>query len=268
MELSIIVTSYKNPGLLRECLKSIEKTYDGDYEIIVADSETEDETEMMMQEFFPHIHFVSSVENIGFGELVRKGYVATKGEYVLILNSDMIMRKGAIEKLLLFLKSRPDVGLVGPKLLGFNGKWQRSCFRFYKPLTIIYRRTILGKLPSGRKHIDEFTMADFDGKSVREVDWIQGSAMMARRSSIEKVGLMDPRFRMYFEDVDWCRRFWENGLKVVYFPQSEMYHYHGRGSAGRSIILTLILNRLAWQHIFSAVKYFIKYSGKALPGNK
>jgi GT2 family glycosyltransferase len=70
---------------------------------------------------------------------------------------------------------------------------------------------------------------------------------------------------MYFEDVDWCRRFWENQYKVVYFPHSQMYHYHGRGSAGRSIIGSLLSNRLTWWHIKSAIKFFWKYRGKSLP---
>lgn len=74
---------------------------------------------------------------------------------------------------------------------------------------------------------------------------------------------MDPCFKMYFEDVDWCRRFWEAGYKVVYNPESEMYHYHGRGSAGAGVLKTLISKKLAWVHIASAIKYFWKYFGKS-----
>jgi GT2 family glycosyltransferase len=92
-----------------------------------------------------------------------------------------------------------------------------------------------------------------------------GSAMMTSRKAVEKVGLMDDNFYMYFEDVDWCRRFWENGYKVVYYPLARMFHYHGKGSASQSALKAVFLNRLTREHIKSAVKYFWKYFGKPNP---
>lgn len=265
MELSIIITSYKNPELLRVCIDSIKRNYTGqDFEIIIADSETEERTELMMREDYPEIRFISSKENIGFQALVKKAYEMVRGEYVLILNGDIIIKKDSIEKLLDYVKNHPEVGIAGPRLLNFNETLQYSCFRYYKPITVVYRRTFLGRLGFAKKHLDNFLMKDFDHKSIKEVDWLMGSALMTSKKAIDKVGLMDSRFKMYFEDVDWCRRFWENGLKVVYFSDSQVYHYHGKGSAGKNLIKTLILNRLAWIHIVSAIKYFIKYAGKPL----
>jgi len=268
MELSIIITSYKQPEMLKILLDSIKKHLTlpkDEYEIIVADSMTEEDTEMMMREDYPETIFVGSSENIGFGGTVKNGYEKSHGEYILIMNGDVIVKEGAIEMLLDYIRKHPSVGIVGPKLLSFNESVQPSCFRFYTLSTIIYRRTFLGKLRIGNAQVDRFMMKDFDHKSTREVDWVQGSAMMTRRSSVEKIGLMDPRFKMYFEDVDWCRRFWENGLRVVYFPAADMYHYHGRGSAGKGVIKTLLSKKLAWIHIASALKYFWKYFGKPIP---
>lgn len=265
MELSIIITSYKNPELLRVCVDSITKNYTGkDFEIIAADSETEEKMELMMREDYPEIRFISFKENVGFQALVKKAYESAQGEYVLILNGDIVIKEEAIEKLLEYIRNNSDVGIVGPQLLNFNETLQYSCFRYYKPITILYRRTFLGKMWFAKKHLDNFLMKDFDHQSEKEVDWLMGSALMTRKSSIEKVGLMDSRFRMYFEDVDWCRRFWENGLKVVYLPSSQVYHYHGKGSAGKNLLKTLILNKLAWIHIISAIKYFAKYWGKPI----
>ena len=266
MELSIIITSYKNPELLKVCLDSIKKNCSiKECEIIVADSETQEKTEIMMREDYPEITFIPSPKNIGFGATMRRGYQASRGEYVLILNSDIIVKAGSVEKLLDYLKNNPAVGVVGPKLLNFNESLQYSCFRFYTPLTIVYRRTFIGKLAFAKKQIDTFLMKEFDHNTPKEVDWVMGSAMLVRRKNIEKVGLIDERFKMYFEDTDWCRRFWENGFKVVYSPDSQMYHYHGKGSADKNAIISLFTNRLAWIHITSAVKYFIKYAGKKVP---
>lgn len=266
MELSIIITSYKNPELLKVCINSIKKNLTpNDYEIIEIDCASEEETQLMMREDFSDIKFFPFQENAGYQALVKKGYDMSKGKYILILNGDVVVKKGSIEKLLEYIKNNDTAGLVGPQLLGFNDELQYSCFRFYTLMTIIYRRTFLGRLKFAQKKLDQFLMKDFDHKSEKEVDWLMGSALMTTRSAIEKVGLMDPRFKMYFEDVDWCRRFWEAGYKVMYYPHSQMYHYHGKGSAGKSIIKTLIFNRLVWLHIGSAIKYFIKYWGKDLP---
>lgn len=268
MELSIIITSYKNPELLKLCLRSIEKNYTGsDYELIVSDGETEEATETMMREDFPKVIFISAQKNIGFGGLVRYGFEKSSGKYILILNSDILIKKNSIEILLDYIKNNPKVGVVGPQLLGFDEKLQPSCFHFYTPLTIIYRRTFLGKFNFAKKHLANFLMQDFDHKNIANVDWLMGSALMTSRLAIKKVGLMDPQFKMYFEDTDWCRQFWEKNYRVVYNPTAQIYHYHGKGSAGKSIWKTLISNRLAWIHIASAIKYFKKYAGKPLPKN-
>jgi N-acetylglucosaminyl-diphospho-decaprenol L-rhamnosyltransferase len=266
MELSIIITKYKNPEMLRVCIDSIIKNVTlSDWELIVADSETEEDTALMMKEDYPEIIYLPSKENIGFEGTVRKGYAKCKGKYLLILNHDIIIKKGSIEKMLGYMKNNLSVGICGPKLFNFNETLQLSCFRFYTPLTILYRRTFLGRFRFAKKHLDRFLMKDFNHENIKEVDWLMGSALMTTGAAIEKVGLMDSRFKLYFEDVDWCRRFWENGLKVIYFPEARMYHYHGRGSASKNVFKALAFNKLAWIHIASAIKYFIKYWGKPVP---
>lgn len=266
MELSIIITSYKNPELLKVCIDSIRKNCTlEDKEIIVSDSATEEDTELMMREDYPEVKFLPSAENIGFSGTVNKGLGVAKGRYLLILNGDIVVKKHSIEKLLAYIKNNPKTGIVGPQLLNFNETYQPSTFRFYTPLTIIYRRTFLGKFPFAKKQLDNFLMKDFDHQSTREVDWIMGSSLMTSREAVEKIGPMDDRFKLYFEDTDWCRRFWENGYKVIYMPEAQMYHYHGRGSAGKSVLRSLMSNRLTWIHIGSALRYFSKYRGKPLP---
>lgn len=266
MELSIIITHFRNPDLLKVCIDSVKKNAGlENYEIIVSDSATEENTEMMMREDYPNIKYLPSKENLGFSRLVNRGLREAKGKYILILNGDIIAKENSIGNLLEFIKNHPENGIVGPQLLNFNETLQPSTFKFYTPLTILYRRTFLGKMPFAKKHLNEFTMKSFDHQSVREVDWIMGSSLMTSRDAIDKIGLMDERYRMYFEDTDWCRQFWEKGLKVVYYPEAKMYHYHGKGSAGKSVLQSLLFNKLSWLHIISAMKFFIKYRGKPLP---
>jgi GT2 family glycosyltransferase len=269
IDVSIAINSYKNPELLRLCIESIKRNVQNvSFEVIVVDGETEESTAMMMREDFPDVRFFSFRENVGFRRLVGKGLEMSHGSYVLLLNSDIVVTPGSVEGLYEFLKSRPDVGMVGPKLLGFNELFQESCFRFYKPMTILYRRTFLSRFEFAKKHINWFLMKEYDHLHPQEVDWLMGSAMMVSVDAVNKVGYMDQRFFMYMEDVDWCRRFWENGFKVMYYPYVHMYHYHGKGSARGGFLRSLFFNKLLWYHIASALKYFAKYRGKKLPIHK
>jgi N-acetylglucosaminyl-diphospho-decaprenol L-rhamnosyltransferase len=266
MDLSIVINSYKNPELLKLCVDSVRKNVNiRDCEIIVADSATNEDTEITMREDYPEIKFFPFKKNVGFQTLVKKGIQESVGKYVLLLNGDILVTKESVEKLLNYMKENAQVGIAGPQLLNFNGTLQYSCFRYYKPVTILYRRTFLKKLGFSQKHLDWFLMRDYNHKGPKEVDWLMGSALMVSRDAVNKVGLMDPRFFMYMEDVDWCRRFWENGYKVIYFPDSRMHHYHGKGSAKGGLLRSLFFNKLTWIHIVSAIKYFLKYRGKALP---
>ena len=269
MFLSVIVNHYRTPEILKICLRSIKenlKNADFSWEIIVTDGATIEKTSEMMEDHFSDVIFVPFEKNVGFGKLVNAAIERSKGEYLFIINADIIIEEEkAIEKILEYIKKNKDVGMVGPKLLNVNNTVQQSCFRFYTPLTVICRRTSLGRTFIGKKVLNNFLMKDiFDKNNVTEpipVDWLMGSAMMVRRSDLKKVGVFDENFFMYFEDVDWARRFWENGLKVVYFPNSVMYHYHFQSSKKRSLFDSL-LSKYARIHIKSALKYFAKYKFK------
>lgn len=262
MLLTVAINSFKNPEMLKLCLQSVRKALvfvQGDVEILVADGETQEDTKMMMCEEFPEVRFFPEAKNIGFGGLVNRCLQEAKGEYIFLLNYDISLGEKTIQDLLHFLQSHPDIGIIGPELRNFDGTAQISAFRFYRPMTIVYRRTPFGCTRWGKKHLAWFVYKDKDLKEIQEADWIMGSALMISREAYEKVGGMDRRFFMYMEDVDWCRRFWEKGYKVVYYPKTYAYHYHGKVSARGGFLASLLLNKFTWIHISSALKYFWKY---------
>ena len=269
IKLSVIVNHYRTPEILKMCLKSVkENLFDAgfDWEIIVTDSATIEKTEEMIDENFSEVTFITSKENIGFGKSINIAIEKAQGEYFFIVNADILIeQEKAIEKMIEYIEENKEVGMVGPKLLNVNNTIQQSCFRFYTPLTVVCRRTSIGRTFFGRKIINNFLMKDvFESGEIKKpitVDWLMGSAMMVRKSDLEKVGAFDENFFMYFEDVDWARRFWENSLKVVYFPQATMYHYHFQSSKKKSLFDSL-LSKYARIHIKSALKYFIKYKFK------
>lgn len=259
--LSIIIVNHKNPPLLRLCLKSLLRTVspDIDYEIIVVDSQTSTETQnVVTEEFAPafkRIKLLPYRENTGYTHGVNEGIRHSSGDHFLILNPDIVVLEGSVESLVRYLSENPSIGLVGPQLLNFDGSRQDSCFRFVTPLTILYRRV----LPFSSRLVDRFLMHDVDLTKPTETDWLMGSALMTSRAAVERVGLMDERLFHYFNDVDWPKRFWENGYTVVYYPQARMYHYHQRQSKGPFGIFDALFTQGTRWHIRDALVYFAKY---------
>ena len=260
--LSILIINFKNPTLLRLCLKSLHNTLDSNFrrEILVVDISSSIETRNVISEFSA-TKLLCFKDNIGYTRGVNEGINASNGEVVLIINPDIIPTRGAIEKMTDYIMSDEEIGLLGPKLLNFDGSVQNSFFRFFGPLTIIYRRTFLGSLPWAKKEINRFLMTDKNKTDKFEVDWLMGSALMSTKKAIKTSGLMDKNLFLYLSEVDWAKRFWENGYKIVYFPEAKMYHYHRRGSRGRYDALDIIKKETRW-HIMDAFRYFRKHGIK------
>jgi hypothetical protein len=253
MVLSIIILNYKTKNLVKYCLKRIVGL---DCEIIVVDNASFDGVDRMIRENFPKVRFIQAEKNRGYAAGNNLGIKEAKGKYILILNPDVVVLDGTIEKMYEFMELHPRVGLVGPKLTSPNGDLQETCYRFPRFIIPLYRRTFLGKLPFAKKSLDHFSMRDYDHKKPRPVDWLQGSCLMARNTAIQEVGFLDERFFIYLEDTDWCRRFWQKGWQVWYLPEAEMIHYHEQASLGGFLD---IFKRSARAHITSWLKYFWKY---------
>ncbi len=260
MDISIIILNYKSKGLLKQCLKGLKLlSFRFSHEIIVLDNNSQDGTDVMMRVEFPDIIFFENVENRGFAAGMNVGIRHAQGNYILMLNPDIAVLGNPIERMLEFMEQHPNVGICGPKLLNPDGTVQTSCREFQTFSTILYRRTPLGKLPFARKRLRKFLMLDWSHSENRAVDWLLGACMMVRRSAVEKVGLLDERFFLYFEDMDWCRRFWQAGYAVYYLGAvAEIVHYHRRQSA-ESPGLSGLLSYPTRLHLASALKYFGKY---------
>lgn len=266
--LSILINHYKSPVALKLCLQSARETLANiDHEIIVADSQAERETGRTLRHDFPEVRYLPFEKNVGFAKLVNAAMREARGEFFFILNADNVLIPGTTEVLLRYLNTHPDVGIVGPRLEYQNGEHQPSAFRFYTPFVIAARRSFLGVTPWGKRILNRFTLKDVLAEPARSmqpllVDWLMGSALLVRRKAYEAVGPLDERFFMYFEDVDWCRRFWGKNWKVVWFPQTRIVHVHGQASKSRGALFDVILNPYARIHLKSAFLYFRKYGLK------
>src|SRR2546421_256364 len=130
----------------------------------------------------------------------------------------------------LFADATPDAGIIGPKLLNRDGSLQYSCRSFPNMGAGFFRNTPLGRLFPKNRFTQDYLMSDWDHSTVRDVDWVSGAALLIRREVLEQTGGFDEGFFMYCEDVDLCYRAHELGWRVVYYPDSVIYHMIGRSS--------------------------------------
>lgn len=256
MLLSVILVNYNSCGLIFHCLNSIyESVVSLGYEIIVVDNHSADDSCRLMREKFSNLCLITNNENLGFGRAVNQGFQKTKGKYLLILNPDVILSPGSVDKAIDFLDNHPEVGLLLPKLINPDGSLQYSCRTFYDFPTLLLRRTPFGSLFPNHRIIRKHLMLDWNHREVLEVDWGLGACMFLRREALKGQDIFDERFFLYFEDVDICFRLKKEGWKVVYYPEAVMVHAHARMSAEG------FFNRAKWEHFKSLIKFYFKYRG-------
>jgi GT2 family glycosyltransferase len=263
--LSIVILNFKTSGLLRQCLRGIATSEDQvTKEVIVVDNASRDGSVEMVTADFPDVRVIASPMNGGFASGMNLGLRHAQGKYVVLLNTDVAIMDKPFDRLVAFMDQHPRVGLAGPKLLNPDSSVQDSCYRFPAWYIPILRRTPLGSLPRFRKNLRSYLMRDFSHAENVTVDWLLGAFLIARADAIATVGLLDERFFLYFEDVDWCRRFWSAGWEVMYVADVHVVHYHKRESAENPSFRGLFAfpTRI---HIRSWYRYFAKYSGDHLP---
>jgi len=264
MDLSIIILNYYNKNLVNELLNNIKKlNLKYDYEVLVVDNASYDGVEEVIKKY-SEVKFIQSKKNKGFAYGNNLGIKESNGKYILICNPDLAILSDGIDILYNYMEKHKEVALAGPRLINADKSIQYSCTRFPDWHLPFYRRTSLGHSKKGKKWLDHYLMKDLNHYKNYYVPALFGACMIIRKSSLNKVGLLDERYFMYMEDLDWARRFWENNYKVSYVGKAEIIHLHRRQSAKQNIIKSLF-TRSAKHHILSFVKYLIKFRNKKLP---
>ncbi|MBI2638222.1 glycosyltransferase family 2 protein [Candidatus Peregrinibacteria bacterium] len=269
MKISCIIVNWNLKYLPRLCIEALKRSQcDFPFEIIVVDNDSHDESLEYLEQMHKkgEITLVHSGSNLGYGRANNLGVKYAKGKYVLILNPDVSVETDTIQKMVDYMEEHPDTGVLGPQLYFFNGQIQDSCRRFMRPADLIIKRTPLQRFKFLKKRVDEYVMTDYDHKNTQDVDLVTGACFMASRAAFEKVGGFDDRYFLFMEDADLCRKMWEAGMRVVYFPLARALHYHKRLSGGS--IFWLLKQRVFWIHMHSALKYFWKWRGKAAPASR
>ena len=223
-DVSIIVVSYNARDHLERSLASVAG---GPYEVIVVDNASTDGSPELVRERFPSVRLLELPENRGFGAGNNEGMRIASGRYFLLLNSDAWPVGDAVTRLLAFMDANPGVGVAGPRLVGTDGRLQKSVRGFPTVWRIATEYFFLRKLAPGSRALNAFYGAGFDYSERREADFLMGAVLMLRRASVEQVGDFDTDFFMFSEETDLCYRMKEAGWTVEFSPEADFVHVGG-----------------------------------------
>lgn len=244
-KVTIIIVNYNTEDLIVDCIESIIKSKPKlEYEIIVIDNASTDGSlpllKRMKDKF--RIKLTENDRNVGFAKANNQGIRKAKGKHILLLNSDTQVEKDNLDLLYNFAKSNPDCAAVVPKLINSDGSGQGSVFKF--PTVI----RVMSQYWFGKdQNLDKYTPK---GKKAIPVEVASMAAFLITPRARKKVGLLDERYFMYFEDFDYCRRVKMAGLKVYYLPNAKVVHCHG--ASGKNIAEP----QLQWKRLIPSSKIY------------
>jgi N-acetylglucosaminyl-diphospho-decaprenol L-rhamnosyltransferase len=222
---AVVIVNYNTREHLLACLTTIRM--EAPREVVVVDNASRDGSAALVRAEFPEVVLQPNTTNYGYGAAANQGIRACHAETVLLLNSDTLLRPGAIAALGNYVDRHPRFAVVGPRLLSADGTRQPSCFPFLTPLNVLVLNTILSRfvavLPGLREHFDPAWPHD---KACR-VPWVKGAAIAIRREAFEAVGGFDEAYFMYAEELDLCYRLRAIGWETHFAPVTSVTHVEG-----------------------------------------
>ena len=258
MDLSICIVNWNTGDLLRDCIKSIiQNTHEISYEIIVVDNDSSDNSIELLKPFLAevnHLRLIEAGRNLGFAGGNNVALDHASGEFIVLLNPDTLVTAGALDLAVKLLKENPAWGILGPKLLNGDGSLQPSIGQFPTLTGMFWEMTRLRKLFPRIRLFSSFKRYDMDYDKLQDVEQPSGACLFVRSAAIERVGLLDLRYFMYYEEVDWCFRIHNAGWRIVYTPNIKVVHLGGQSSI-KNLDVRIV------EYARSLLRYFHKHYG-------
>jgi len=250
--ISAVIVSYNGMDFVPDCLATLKADLSGyDHEIIVVDNHSTDGTVKYIIDHHPDVRLIINPRNEGFARAVNQGIQAAKYALLWLLNQDLRIRPGCLTALLECHQRLGRPGVIGPKLVGFDGKLQKFCRRFPRYHHLLFELTGLAYLFPHSGLFNGWKMGEFDHLSSRPVEQPMGAAMLISRSCVDDVGPLDESFGIFFNDVDFCLRLDRAGYTNYYCAEAVVEHYGG-GSVSRRKA------KMVWLSHGSMFRYFLK----------
>lgn len=232
MKLSIVIVNYNVKYFLKQCLDSVINAIENiDAEIFVVDNNSKDGSVEMVINDYPKVNFIHNKDNVGFSRANNQAVRVSKGEYVLLLNPDTVVKEDTFEKVIEFMDATPDSGGLGVKMVDGNGNFLPESKRgLPTPDVAFYKIFGLATLFPKSKKFGKYHLGYLDNDEIAPIDILSGAFMFLRKETLDKVGLLDENFFMYGEDIDLSYRITLGGYKNYYFPDSSIIHYKGEST--------------------------------------
>ena len=253
-DVSVIIISWNTKQHLLNCISSL-ANQSGIKEVIVVDNGSTDGSPEAVEKQFPQVKLIRNKENLGFAKANNIGMRASTGRYLCLINSDVIVQDGCIEKLIEFMDKNSSVGLAGPRVLNPDGSLQVSCRHFPSVRNNLCQALGLNYLFPKSAFFSEPLMKYWAHDAIRKVDVLSGCFWIVRRKALDIVGLLDEDFFIYGEDIDWCRRFHNAGWGVVFYPGAEAIHIGRASSSNAPVRFYLELQK-------ADLRYWRKHHGR------
>jgi len=233
--ISVVVVTWNAKRYVDECVRSLGANTDLPAEFIVVDNASTDGTPELIEQVLPKVRLIRNQENLGFAKANNIGIAQSRGKYLFLVNSDVTIPKGCMSNLVAYMEANPDVGMTGPRMLGTNGEVRRSTMRFPTVWNQFCRAAGLDAIFKHSRWAGGFLMADFPHSLTSDVEVLNGWFWVVLRDALQQVGVMDERFVIYGEDIDWCYRFFQAGWRRVFFAGAAALHYGGASSAAAPV---------------------------------
>ena len=225
MDLSIIIISFNTKTLLRECLQAVYRTVkDISFEVIVVDNASRDGSIDMVRNEFADVQVIVNEKNLGFAKANNQALTISKGEFVLLLNSDAFLQENTVEILIGRLRNHPGAFAAGPKVVFPDGRLQSKGEHFPCIGKSFLNLTRVSRLLSPRALYVLFPKYFWPEDSTRPVDWLSGCCLMARHEAFARVGLLSEKFFFYGEEIEWCYRAKKCGYEIWYISYASVIH--------------------------------------------
>jgi N-acetylglucosaminyl-diphospho-decaprenol L-rhamnosyltransferase len=229
--LAIVIVAFNARDDLAQALDSLTKAPPHiSHEFIVVDNASTDGAASLVRDRFPQVRVIDAGRNLGFAKANNLGIRATDADGLLLLNPDTLVPPGAIDRLVARLVQLPHAAVIGPRIVDADGRAELSLGGPINPWREAARKALLALdargIGAARRWIEWQTVRE------REVHWVTGACLFVRRADAEAVGLLDERYFLYMEDVDFCAAVRARGRRVVFSPVAEIVHRRGRSRLG------------------------------------
>ncbi|HIE56924.1 MAG TPA: glycosyltransferase family 2 protein [Anaerolineales bacterium] len=223
VDMSIVLVCWNNKDYLDPCLKSLyDANLENSFDVVVVDNGSNDGSQAMLREKYPQVQLIQNDHNVGLGKASNQGIEATNGEFILLLNNDTIVNKHALDSLANFMRTHPDAGAVGGKLLNADLSFQSGYGGFSTLMEEFLIAIRVGELSSPGYPLHG------DSDAPCEVGWMSSANLLVRRKTLDEIGLLDESYFIYGDETDIQYRMHKAGWKAYYLPDATTIHYGGR----------------------------------------